>query len=109
MADHGRHLRDESNGTFRMRFAWLMAAGCLPLVGQATTSWHGHEHLAALVHPITTTIRYADGAEQRNRGSGFVVGNRFYTASHNLAAGPGQIVQATDSSTSSSDSWRAVM
>jgi len=46
----------------------------------------------SLVKPITTTIRYADGGQQRNQGAGFVVGTRFYTAFHNIQAAPQQVL-----------------
>lgn len=40
--------------------------------------------MESLVQPITTTIVYSNGEEQRNRGNGFVIGDRFYTAYHNI-------------------------
>lgn len=56
--------------------------------GHATLPvWAEQDASAELVQPIVTTIRYGDGSEQRNRGSGFVIGSRFYTAYHNLQAG----------------------
>lgn len=36
------------------------------------------------VHRVTTTIVYANGGRQKNEGSGFVVGEKFYTAYHNI-------------------------
>lgn len=71
--------------------AWLTA----PLAALAippATPWQAAD-LVAVVQPITTEIRFADGALQRNRGSGFVIGDRYYTAYHNLQAAPGIIVE----------------
>ncbi len=64
------------------------AAPALPPAFPGPTS-----DLVDLVRPITTEVRFADGAVQRNRGSGFVIGDRYYTAYHNLQALPGLIVE----------------
>lgn len=40
--------------------------------------------LDKFVHPITTVTEFIGGQEERNRGSGFVVGNQFFTVQHNL-------------------------
>ncbi len=40
--------------------------------------------LDKLVQPITTVTEFIGGQQERNRGSGFVVGNRFFTVHHNL-------------------------
>ena len=48
--------------------------------------------LNKIVRPITTTVSFADGGLQRNRGNGFVIGQRFYTAYHNIQSPAGTIV-----------------
>ncbi len=40
--------------------------------------------LDKIVQPITTVTEFVGGQQERNRGSGFVVGNRFFTVNHNL-------------------------
>ena len=40
--------------------------------------------LDKIVQSITTVTEFIGGQEERNRGSGFVVGNRFFTVHHNL-------------------------
>ncbi|GEM_PF-7024595 len=42
------------------------------------------QELDKIVYPITTVTKFVGGQEERNRGSGFVVGNRFFTVNHNL-------------------------
>jgi hypothetical protein len=42
------------------------------------------QELDQLVQAITTVTEFIGGQEERNRGSGFVVGNRFFTVNHNL-------------------------
>ena len=48
--------------------------------------------LNKIVRPITTTVSFADGGLQLNRGNGFVIGHRFYTAYHNIQSPAGTIV-----------------
>lgn len=45
--------------------------------------------LDRIVHPIVTHVDHGDGSRQVSVGSGFVVGQRFYTVNHNIGAGPG--------------------
>lgn len=40
--------------------------------------------LDKIVQAITTVTEFAGGQQERNRGSGFVVGDRFFTVNHNL-------------------------
>jgi len=40
--------------------------------------------LDKIVQSITTVTKFIGGQEEHNRGSGFVVGNRFFTVNHNL-------------------------
>lgn len=40
--------------------------------------------LDKIVQPITTVTEFVGGQQEKNRGSGFVVGNRFITVHHNL-------------------------
>lgn len=40
--------------------------------------------LDKLVQPITTVTEFVGGQQEKNRGSGFVVGNHFITVHHNL-------------------------
>ncbi len=63
----------------------------------ATASPFDEGELNQIVRPITTTVSFADGGLQLNRGNGFVVGHRFYTAYHNIQSHTGSIVhQHTD-------------
>jgi hypothetical protein len=62
------------------------ARGGPSFTGSVTTGDLGH-----IVYPISTIIEYADGAQTLNRGSGFVIGTRFYTVNHNLETKPGAL------------------
>ncbi len=71
-----------------------------------TSQVSGHfARLNAIVHPIETVTRRADGATVREVGSGFVVGRRFFTAEHNLRDGS---LQATGAIAASFVAGRAV-
>lgn len=61
----------------------LISSGSLPNLAENSA-----EHPA---RPITTTIHYANGDEQRNQGIGFVVGSRFFTAYHNIQSGSAEV------------------
>jgi S1-C subfamily serine protease len=58
----------------------------------ATASAFGEGQLNQIVRPITTTVSFDDGGLQMNRGNGFVIGHRFYTAYHNIQSPAGNIV-----------------
>jgi len=56
----------------------------LPAVSTAVVLRWAENQVQPPVRSITTTIRYVNGDEQHNEGSGFVIGDRFYTAYHNI-------------------------
>lgn len=43
-------------------------------------------HLDQIVQPIVTIIEFPDGTRVRKVGSGFIVGNRYFTVNHNLTS-----------------------
>ncbi len=43
-------------------------------------------HLDRIVQPIVTVIEFPDGTRVRRVGSGFIVGNRYFTVNHNLTS-----------------------
>lgn len=59
----------------------------------ATEGSFDERQLNQIVRPITTTVNFANGDLQMNRGNGFVVGHRFYTAYHNIQPPRGSIVR----------------
>ena len=49
--------------------------------------------LDRILHPVLTITEFHDGTVEYYRGSGFVVGHRFYTVNHNLgSSGPAHAV-----------------
>ena len=58
--------------------------GLISICANATENNGDRRNLGAIVRPIMTTLYFADGAYQQNRGNGFVVGDQFFTAYHNI-------------------------
>lgn len=48
----------------------------------------GRDDLDRIIHPVMTITQMPDGRRQLTVGNGFVVGNRYFTVSHNLGSKP---------------------
>ncbi len=66
-----------------MRVVLLMLA-LMSVCANATQSEGDIRYMSSMVRPIMTTLYFADGAYQQNRGNGFIVGDLFFTAYHNI-------------------------
>jgi S1-C subfamily serine protease len=62
----------------------LLFVGLLSTYANATQSGGDIRDMGSMVRPIMTTLYFADGAFQQNRGNGFIVGDLFFTAYHNI-------------------------
>ena len=56
----------------------------VPVVSEQKLPDQRSIELDKIVQSITTVTEFIGGQQERNRGSGFVVGNRFFTVHHNL-------------------------
>lgn len=56
----------------------------IPVIPEQKSPDQRSVELNKIVQSITTVTEFIGGQEERNRGSGFVVGNRFFTVHHNL-------------------------
>ena len=64
----------------------ILVLGLISICANATENNRDIHGLGAVVRPIMTTLYFADGGYQQNRGNGFIVGDLFFTAYHNIHA-----------------------